>query len=183
MASPKSIREIPPPGSQHPGAHAGSALRRRSSLLGGAEPRCRPRGICMKENEKGTKPPSDRTLRKETARTSRTRRPRETRRPSRSDKGPEPGVSKQGRKMAPRAGARCHGPHLRLPGGFALLPPRPEPGPLLRLTVPSRAHELVQQGPHLRLGGHGGQWGRPGSSSQLNERSGKQRGRKTLLSA
>lgn len=128
-------------------------------------------------------PPSDRTLRKEAARTSRTRRLRETRRPSRSDKGPEPGVSKQGRKMAPRADARCHGPHLRLPGGLALLPPRPEPGPPLRLTVPSRAHELVQQGPHLRLGGHGGQWGRPRSSAQLDQRSRKQRRGKTLLSA
>lgn len=54
------------------------ALRRRSSMPGGAEPRCRPRGIRMTENEKGTKsPPSDRTLRKEAAQTSRTRRPRQ----------------------------------------------------------------------------------------------------------
>lgn len=150
----------------------------------GTEPRCRPREIRMTENEKGDKaPPSDRTLGKEAARTSRTPRPRQTRRPTRSDKGPQPGVRKRGREMAPRAGARCHGPHLRLPGGLALLPPRPEPGPLLRLTVPSRAHELVQQGPHLRLGGHGGQWGRPGSSLQLNNRNGKQRRRKTILSA
>lgn len=152
-------------------------------MPGSAEPRCRPREIRMTENEKGDKaPPSDRNLGKEAART-RTPRPRQTRRPSRADKGPEPGVRKQGREMAPRAGARCHGPHLRLPGGLALLPPRPEPGPLLRLTVPSRAHELVQQGPHLRLGGHSGQWGRPGSSSQLNNRNGKQRRRKTILSA
>lgn len=36
--------------------------------------------------------------------------------------------------------------------------PCPSPSWPPRLTVPGRAHELVQQGPHLRLGGHGGRW-------------------------
>lgn len=74
-------------------------------------------------------PPSDRTLRKEAARTRRTRRPQQPRKPSGSDKGPAPGVGERGggwgRRMAPRAGAHCHGPRLRMPGGLALLPPPP----------------------------------------------------------
>lgn len=41
-------------------------------------------------------PPSDRTLRKEAARTRRTRRPQQPRKPSGSDKGPAPGVGERG---------------------------------------------------------------------------------------
>lgn len=128
----------------------------------------------MTENEKGTKPHRRIGL-------SGRRQPGPVERGGRErlagqadqTKAPSLGSASRGREMAPRADARCHGPHLRLPGGLALLPPRPEPGPLLRLTIPSSAHELVQQGPHLRLGGHGGQWGRPRSPAKLNKRSRK----------
>lgn len=70
-------------------------------------------------------PPSDRTLKEEAALTRRTRRPQQPRKPSGSDKGPAPGVGERGKAMAPRAGAHCHGPRFRLPGGLALLPPPP----------------------------------------------------------
>lgn len=53
---PRSIRGILPHGSQRPGAALVPALRRRSSTPGGAEPRCRPRGIRMTENGRGTEP-------------------------------------------------------------------------------------------------------------------------------
>lgn len=70
---------------------------------------------------------------------------------------------------APASGRPAASPHSR---------PNPSPVRPLRLTVPGRAHELVQQGPHLRLGGHGGRRGRQGRRLRLlSERWGQQQRR------
>lgn len=58
----------------------------------------------------------------------------------------------------------------------ASLPPGPSPVQSPRLTIPGRAHELVQQGPHLRLGGHGDRRGRQGRPRRLL--SARRRGRR-----
>lgn len=170
---PPSIRGILPHGSQRPGAALVPALRRRSSTPGGAELRCRPRGIRMTENGRGTEPHRRIGLSE--------RRP-----PGREGHGGRSSLSSQAdQTKAPRLGsasggegewrpAQAHTVSALASGCQAASPycrPRPAPGRPLRLTVPSRAHELVQQGPHLRLGGHGGQWRRPRSSSQLNSNS------------
>lgn len=73
-------------------------------------------------------PPSDRTLRKEAARTRRTRRPQQPRKPAKRIRQRPSAWGRRaggGKGMAPRAGAQCHGPRLRMPGGLALLPPPP----------------------------------------------------------
>lgn len=84
------------------------------------------------------------------------------------------------------AGADARGPRLRPPGGLASLPPGPSPGRPPRLTVPGRAHELVQQGPHLRLSGHGGRRGRQGRPRRLlsaRQRQRRRQRRRLLASA
>lgn len=102
----------PPPTLQHAGRRRTAVPTKRNSHDG--------------KWEGDRAPPSDRTLRKEAARTRRTRRPQQPRKPSGSDKGPAPRVGERGEiGMAPRAGAHCHGPRLRLPGRLALLPPPP----------------------------------------------------------
>ncbi|CAO2642387.1 hypothetical protein LEMLEM_LOCUS26159 [Lemmus lemmus] len=83
-------------------------------------------------------PPSDRTLRKEAARTRRTQRPQQPRKPSESDKGPEPGVGERGKRNgAPRRRT------LSWPSPQAARRPRLTPAPALRLDdrsdSPSRA--------------------------------------------
>lgn len=106
------------------------ALRRRSSMPGGAEPRFGPRGIRMTENEKGTKsPPSDRTLRKEAAQTSRTRRPRQAKQ-----------IRQRPRAWGPQAGEGNGAPRRR-----TLSRPSPQASRRPRLTpTPPRAWTAAQ---------------------------------------
>lgn len=101
----------PPPTLQHAG-------RRRTAV---------PRGIRMTENGRGTEPHRRIGLSE--------RRP-----PGREGRGGRNSLASQADQtkaqrlgsasggeigMAPRAGAHCHGPRLRLPGRLALLPPPP----------------------------------------------------------
>lgn len=106
------------------------ALRRRSSMPGGVEPRCRPRGIRMTENEKGTKSPlSDRTFRKEAAGTSRTQRPRQAKQ-----------IRQRPRAWGPQAGEGNGAPRRR-----TLSRPSPQASRRPRLTpTPPRAWTAAQ---------------------------------------
>lgn len=106
------------------------ALRRRSNMPGGAEPRCGPRGIRMTENEKGTKsPPSDRTLRKKAAQTSRTRRPPQAKQ-----------IRQRPRAWGPQAGEGNGAPRRR-----TLSRPSPQASRRPRLTpTPPRSWTAAQ---------------------------------------
>lgn len=74
----------PPPTLQHAGRRRTAVPTKRNSHDG--------------KWEGDRAPPSDRTLRKEAARTRRTRRPQQPRKPSGSDKGPAPRVGERGGK-------------------------------------------------------------------------------------
>lgn len=96
-----------------------------------------------------------------------------------SDKGPAPAVGARGRGGCPAQAQTVAAPASGRPAASPHSRPDPSPVRPLRLTVPGRAHELVQQGPHLRLGGHGGRRGRHGRRRRLlSERWGQRRRRR-----
>lgn len=84
-----------------------------------------------------------------------------------SDKDPAPAVGARGRGGCPAQAQTVAAPASGRPAASPHSRPNPSPVRPLRLTVPGRAHELVQQGPHLRLGGHGGRRGRQGRPRRL----------------